>query len=83
MGDKISTETIPKRNIFNLPILPISRNALSHRWSLQRQFPPKTAPGSYRKSIYSSTTAKEDDFVPKMSKKRKLEWQFFLNHRNA
>ncbi|MVB12739.1 hypothetical protein CAFE_34830 [Caprobacter fermentans] len=39
-------------------------------------------PESYRKSIYLSATAKGAISMPRMSKKRKLEWQFFLNHRN-
>ena len=39
-------------------------------------------PESYRKSIYPSAMAKGAAFMPRMSKKRKLEWQFFLNHRN-
>jgi hypothetical protein len=82
MSNKIRTETIPERNILYLHIRFLSHNAPLHRWGLQGQFSPKMIPENYRKSIYPSTTAKEDDFVPRMSKKRKLEWQFFLNHRN-
>ena len=39
-------------------------------------------PEDYRKSIYPSAKAKGAVFMPRMSKKRKLEWQFFLTHRN-
>ena len=51
MSGKISAEMIPKRNILYLPVLSLSHNALLHRWSLQGQFFPKTAPGNYRKLI--------------------------------
>jgi hypothetical protein len=48
MSDKIRAETIPERNILYLPILPLSHNVPLHRWGLQGQFSPKTAPGNYR-----------------------------------
>jgi CO dehydrogenase/acetyl-CoA synthase alpha subunit len=39
-------------------------------------------PENNRKSVYPSAAEKGEVFMPRMSKKRKLKWQFFLNQRN-
>ena len=82
MSGKISAKTILENNILCLPVLSLPEYYPIRRQGLQCRFSPKMIPESYRKSIYPSATAKGTVFMPRMSKKRKLEWQFFLNYRN-
>ncbi len=43
---------------------------------------PESDTGKLQKTHLSVATSKGDVFMPRMSKKRKLEWQLFLNLRN-
>jgi len=82
MSDEIRTKMIPEHDIFNSLIPSLSVYSPLHKWGLWGRFSPKLTPKSHRKPVYTVTTAKGVMSMPKMSKKRKLEWQFFLNRRN-
>ena len=43
---------------------------------------PETDTGKLQKIRLSIAMSKGEVFMPRMSKKRKQEWQFFLNRRN-
>lgn len=82
MSSNKRPETIPEHNILYLPVLSLSHNAPFYKWDLQGRFSPETTPKNYRKPIDPSVKTRGEIFMPRMSKKRKLEWQFFLNRQN-
>ena len=52
---------------------------------VQRRKSPKMIPRNYIFTVlsaYTSGNGRKEREMPRMSKKRRLEWNFFLNHRN-
>lgn len=62
-----------------IPILPLFQEGFTGQKTL------KMTPKTYRLTAHPVTdgeSGERSDKMPRMSKKRKLEWSFFLNHRN-
>lgn len=82
MSDKIRAETIPEHDIFRLPVPPLHQIHPLSWVGLMGPISPENGTGKLQKIRLSIATSKGEAFMPRMSKKRKLEWQFFLNHRS-
>lgn len=75
----------PKPNKTEISAVPYPQYHPTFFKGVQRGKSPKMTPRIYRFIPLSRNTEpkpRKEYFMPRMSKKRKTEWAFFLNHRN-